>query len=181
MRNNRRSSFPPRSAGEYRCRCRHVVVVRKGKAFRVARKICMWVGESASDADGRSSKAPLSLLLLAFLAAWVHVLRAAVCLRWRVVGSSGLVLDVLVVHVHRLVDLGAESIIVGGAGTVVSMSYHVVTEHRYTYREISSALSISSNMPVILPASSGCCMEIFGYSASPSICFCCWSGKLFSC
>ncbi len=37
----------------------------------------------------------------------------------------------------------------------------------------NSLLSISSSMPVILPASEGCCMCTSGYRRSPNICFCC--------
>merc|ERR1719432_264755 len=40
----------------------------------------------------------------------------------------------------------------------------------------SSALSISSSMPVILPARSGNMRWMRGNSLSPSICFCSWGG-----
>merc|ERR1719219_484411 len=42
----------------------------------------------------------------------------------------------------------------------------------------SSALSISSSMPVILPARSGNMRWMRGNSLSPSICFCSWSHHL---
>ena len=106
----------------------HVVVARKEKAFRTKSDVDCGLDCSASDEDGRSSEAPLGLLLLDFLAAWVRILRAAVRLRWSVVGASGLVLDVLVVHVHRLVDLRAQGIVVGGPGRDVSMPCVVVSK-----------------------------------------------------
>ena len=63
-------------------------------------------------------KASLSLLLLAGLsiAAGVQVLWSAVGLSSTIVAgrTSLIVLDVLVVDVHRFVDLGAESVVVGG-------------------------------------------------------------------
>jgi len=40
---------------------------------------------------------------------------------------------------------------------------------------MSSELSISSSMPVILPARSRCMAWISGNSRSPSICFCSWT------
>lgn len=58
----------------------------------------------------------LGLLLLALLAARMQVLGPTVRLRSRLVGTAGaaLVLDILVVDVHRFVDFSAEGIIVGG-------------------------------------------------------------------
>lgn len=73
--------------------------------------------------------------------------------------------DVVVVDTHGLVDLVAESRLVGG--TVKRSVRHAPCTSSnqpvgMTYSSSNSALSISRSIPVILPASSGCCSWILG-------------------
>ena len=72
-----------------------------------------------------------------------------------------LVLYVFVEHGKSLIDLLLQLIVVVDA-IMVSNANDNVAVVRGTYSVISSGLSISSNIPVILPANSGCSCWIFG-------------------
>ncbi|WAR16306.1 hypothetical protein MAR_030900 [Mya arenaria] len=57
-----------------------------------------------------------------------------------------------------------------------SDSFDVVIDVTDSSMWSSSELSISSSMPVILPARSGYIREMRGKRRSPNICFCSWGG-----
>lgn len=72
------------------------------------------------------------------------------------VALAALILDVFVVDVHGLIDLGAESAVVIDTTASLAIADSSYTESWLTYRLTNSWLSISSSIPVIFPASSGC-------------------------
>lgn len=72
-----------------------------------------------------------------------------------------LVLYVFVEHGKSLIDLLLQLVVVVDA-IMVSNANDNGAVARGTYSVINSGLSISSNIPVILPANSGCSCWIFG-------------------
>lgn len=74
-----------------------------------------------------------------------------------------LVLHVLVINVESLLNLGAQSSLVVKPNNELANATRInKIDEAMTYSPRSSALSISNNMPVILPANSGCWAWTFG-------------------
>jgi len=83
------------------------------------------------------------------------------------------VLNVLIIDCECLINLSLKGRIV--LDPVASQYFLCGKYQSKTYRLTNSGFSISNNIPVILPANSGCITWILGNRASPRSCFC-WAG-----